>query len=201
MLTKIIDALVTASVEFYIQCLLRKAEKHKDNYSGFFNNSSVALERMEKDVTIIKDYFDESAKDKPVLRKVIEKEFHVLTTVQELLKIAIGISNAEASDFIIVLHKRLKDFKITTSVVGDIWHLVQPTEERTVWKLTKSLEETLITVCPPDTSKIVYDRMNVPGLGLNETLAKHYSRSKRQRFVVTRKKWHQQSIHVITLDT
>jgi hypothetical protein len=184
MLKKTVDALVAASVVFYIKCLLHKAEKHNSNKKAFFNNPSVALERMEKDVKVMKDYFDGLAEGMPALGKVIEKEFQVLTTVQELFRIAIGVSDTEASDFILVLHKRLKDVDITKYVVGDIWHLVHPTEERTVWELTESLEETLVAVCPPETSKIANDRLNVPGLRLDETLAKHYMESKRKRPVV-----------------
>lgn len=184
MLKKTVDALVAASVVFYVKCLLLKAESHNSNKTALFQDPLVALERIDKDIKVMKDYFDGLAEGMPALSKVIEKEFHVLTTIEELIRIAIGISETDASDFIIVLHKRLKDVNITKYVVGDIWHLVQPTEERTVWELTESLEQTLLAVCPPDNSKIANDRMNVPGLRLDESLALHYIQSKRKRPVV-----------------
>lgn len=184
MLKKTVDALVAASVVFYVKCLLLKAEKHNNNKAALFQDPLVALERIDKDIKVMRDYFDGLAEGMPALSKVIEKEFHVLTTIEELIRIAIGVSDSDASDFIVVLHKRLKDVNITKYVVGDIWHLVQPTEERTVWELTESLEQTLLAVCPPDNSKIANDRMNVPGLRLDESLALHYIQSKRKRPVL-----------------
>jgi len=183
MLKKTVDALVAASVVFYVKCLLQKAEQHNSNKIPFFNKNEVALERIDKDVKVMKDYFDGLAEGMPALGKVIEKEFQVLTTLQELIRIAIDISETEASDFILVLHKKLMDVNITKYVVGDLWHLVKPTEERKVWEITESLEETLIAVCPPDNAH-AQDRTNVPGLRLDETLAKHYIQSKRKRPVV-----------------
>jgi hypothetical protein len=184
MLKKTVDALVGASVVFYVKCLLMKAEQHNSNKIAYFSDTMVALERMDKDVKVLRDYFDGLAEGMPALGKVIEKEFHVLTTLQELIRIAIGLSDTEAGDFILVLHKRLKDVNITKYVVGDLWHLVKPTEERKVWELTESLTETLLAVCPPDKSKIAHDRMNIPGLRLDETLAKLYIQSNRKRPVV-----------------
>lgn len=184
MLKKTVDALIASSVVFYIHCLLLKAENYTNNKKAYFADTSIALVRMDKDIKILRDYFDGLSEGMPALGKVIEKEFEVLTTLQELIRIAIGVSNTDASDFIVVLHKRLKDINITKYVVGDIWHLVQPTEERTVWELTESLEATLNAVCPPDNSKIAKDRTIVPGLRLDQTLAKHYIQSKRKRPVV-----------------
>ena len=184
MLKKTVDALVAASVVFYVNCLLIKAEKHTSNKKEYFANPSVALERIEQDVKVMKEYFDGLAEGMPALGKVVEKEFQVLTTLQELIRIAIGVSDSDASDFILVLHKDLKDINMTKYVVGDIWHLVNPTEERTVWELIESLEPTLIAVCPLECSRIANDRMNVPGLRLDQMLAKHYIQSTRKRPVV-----------------
>jgi hypothetical protein len=182
MLKKAVDAIVRASVLFYIKCLLQKAERHNSNSVSFFSDSLLALERMSKDVELIRNYFDEMAENMPALSKVIEREFQVLTTLQELMRIATDISDADASDFIIVLHKQVKDINITKFVMGDLWHLVQPTEERIVRQLTESMEESFITICVHDDSKpIKNDRMDIPGLCLDKTLATFYSQSRRKR--------------------
>mmetsp|Transcript_7032 Transcript_7032/g.13258 ORF Transcript_7032/g.13258 Transcript_7032/m.13258 type:complete len:1459 (+) Transcript_7032:892-5268(+) len=181
MLKKTVDAIVASSVVFYVKCLLLKAEKHNNNKQPYFGDSALAVERMDRDIKVMKDYFDGLAEAMPALNKVIEKEFAVLTTVQELIRIAAGISDSDASDFILVLHKQVKDINITKHVVGDLWHLVQPTEERTIWEQTESLEESLLAVCPPDNNKIANNRMTVPGLRLDETLAKLCIESKRKR--------------------
>ncbi len=181
MLKKTVDALVASTVVFSAKCLLLKAENHNNNKVPYFNDSSKALARMDGDIKIMRDYFVELAEGMPALNKVIEKEFSVLETIQELIRIASGISDFEASDFILFLHKRLKDVHITKHVVGDLWHLVQPTEERTVWELTESLEESLLKVCPPLPSHQQKNQRSVPGLRLDETLAKLYIDSKRKR--------------------
>ncbi len=182
MLKKTVDALVASTIVFYVKCLLLKAEKHNNNKIPYFNDCAKALDRMDGDIKIMRDYFVELAEGMPALSKVIEKEFSVLQTIQELIRIAAGISDFEASDFIVFFHKRVKDVNITKHVVGDLWHLVQPTEERTVWELTSSLEESLVAVCPTDSSsKTAMDRMVIPGLRLDETLAKLCIESKRKR--------------------
>ncbi len=181
MLKKTVDALVAATVVFYVKCLLLKSEKHNNNKVPYFGDVAKALERMDRDVKTMKEYFDGLAEGMPALVKVIEKEFSVLLTLQELMRVAAKLSESDASDFILVLHKRVKDINITKHVVGDLWHLVQPTEERSVWEITESLEESLLAVCPPEPAKTAGDRLNVPGLRLDETLAKLCIESKRKR--------------------
>mmetsp|Transcript_28130 Transcript_28130/g.43095 ORF Transcript_28130/g.43095 Transcript_28130/m.43095 type:complete len:1438 (+) Transcript_28130:36-4349(+) len=184
MLKKTVDALVAATVVFYVKCLLLKSETHNNNKVPYFADTAKALERMDRDVKIMREYFDDLAKGMPALSKVVEKEFSVLLTLQELMRLAANLSESDASDFILFFHKRVKDINITKHVVGDLWHLVQPTEERKVWELTESLEDFLLAVCPPETSKIAGDRMNVPGLRLDETLAKLCIESTRKRPVL-----------------
>ena len=180
MLKKTVDALVAGSVIFYSTCLLLCAEKHNNNKVGYFHDNQVALERMDRDVKEIKEFFDRLAQGMPALGKVIEKEFEVLTTIMELLRIAAGFSESDASDFIVVLHKRVKDINITKHVVGDLWHLVKPTEEKAVWELTESLEASLVAITPPETA-ILQKRMNLPELRLDQSLAQLYIKSTRHR--------------------
>jgi hypothetical protein len=184
MLKKTVDALVASTVVFYIKCLLLTSERHASNKVQYFNDNAVAIERMDRDIKILRQYFDGLAEGMPALSKVVEKEFSVVTTIQEIIRIAAGQSDSNAEDFIVPLHKRLKDINITKHVVGDLWHLVQPSEERSIWELIESLETTLIAVCPPEPAHVARDRMNVPGLRLDETLAKLYIESKRKRPVV-----------------
>jgi len=183
MLKKAVDALVTSSVIFYVKCLLLKAEKHNSNRVSWFGNVEKSFERMFGDIKVIRDYFEALAEGMPALTKHIEKEFELLTTVQELMKIAAGSMESEPRDFILVLHKVIRDVNITKKIVGDLWHLVKPWEERNVCDITVSLEESLVAVCPPDNLP-KSGRLNVPGLRLDETLAKLYNESKRKRPVV-----------------
>merc|ERR1719491_573813 len=187
MLKKAVNALVKSSVIFYIVCLLQKAEKHNNKKATAFGDIGQVFERMFRDIKVIRDYFEGLAEGMPALTKLIEKEFEVLTTVQELMRIAAaGESEDNARDFIVVLHKVIKDINITKHVVGDLWHLVQPSEERAIWEITESLEDTLNAVCPEQDALLARrtDRLNIAGLRLDETLAQLYLRSKRRRPVL-----------------
>jgi hypothetical protein len=176
------NALVSASVIFYVKCFLLKAEhyKHTKQYhknkdqtqqESYFLNTSVAISRMENDIKIIRDYFESVAvqNDIPALCLLIEKEFQILTILLELIRIAnemnynnfdstnssnsnISSYYGEARNVILVLHKQLKDVNVTKCVVSDIWHLIQPSEEIIVWKMMKTMENSFIAVCPPDKS-------------------------------------------------
>mmetsp|Transcript_17217 Transcript_17217/g.34525 ORF Transcript_17217/g.34525 Transcript_17217/m.34525 type:complete len:635 (+) Transcript_17217:1-1905(+) len=183
MLKKAVDSLVSASVVFYVRCLLECAEKHRNNKDSYFTSNRKALERMSGDIKVMRRYFDGLVEDMPALRKVIEKEFEILTTMHELMSIAAAVTNSDASDFILVMHKRIQDIDLTKHAVGDLWHLVNPTQERAVWELVESMEDTLLAVCPPDASlaKQALDRAQVPGLRLDEMMAMHYIESKRRR--------------------
>jgi len=79
MLKKTVYAFVAATVVFYVKCLLLKAEKHNNNEVAYFGDTRLALERMDIDIKVMRDYFgDGLAEGMPALSKVIEKEFSVL---------------------------------------------------------------------------------------------------------------------------
>ena len=182
---KAVNALVTSSVMFYVKCLLGKAEKHNNNRAPAFNDVGAAFEQMFRDIKMVRDYFEGLAEGMPALTKHIEKEFEVLTTMQELMRIAVAETEEtedNARDWIVVLHKAVKDINVTKHVVGDLWHLVGPTKEKTIWEITESLEDTLIAVCPPDNPTAQKsNRLNLGGLRLDETLANFYMQTKRKR--------------------
>jgi hypothetical protein len=99
------------------------------------------------------------------------------------MSIAAGISVSEVEDFILVLQKRVRDVGITKHIVGDLWHLVAPTEERYVWELVESMEERLTAIAPPDDALAleVNDRAYVKGLRLDEMAVKLIIKSRRNR--------------------
>lgn len=184
MLKKAVDALVKATVVFYVRSILLKAEKHSSNKHSWFQNNEVAMQRMDGDIRELRMYFDSLCDSMPALTKVVDKEFEVLTTIHELLCIAAGLSESDAGDFVIFLHKRVKDVELTKHYVGDLWHLVKPTEERAIWEMVESMEDTMNAVCPVDASDPatnMHDRMNVPGLRLDEMMVNIYMKSKRNR--------------------
>jgi hypothetical protein len=119
----------------------------------------------------------------PTLERVIEEEFSLLEAVFELLSVAAGITQSDAQDFILILQKRIRNIPITKFVVGDLYHLVQPAEERNVYDLIDSMEETMIAVAPTDdkATTAAQDRNTVPGLRIDQMMARHCDESKRKR--------------------
>lgn len=183
MVRKTVDALVSATVIFYIKCLLLKAENHASVKVACFSDIEKALERVNGDIKVMRDYFEGLVESMPSLGRHIEKEFEILTTIHECMAIAGGQSESDASDFILVLQKRVRDIDITKHVVGDLWHLVAPTQERAVWELVESMEMELTAIAPTDDAayREAHERSSVPGLRLDEMMAKLYIDSKRKR--------------------
>ena len=170
MVVKSMMSLMSATIIFYAKCLLQRAEKHRNNKRPYFGDVKTALDRMTGDIRVLRDYFEGLVPQMPSLKKNIEKDFEILTTIHELLSIAAGFSVSDAEDFILVLQKRVRDVGITKHIVGDLWHLVAPTEERYVWELVESMEEQLMAIAPADDTLAleVNDRSYIKGLRFAE---------------------------------
>lgn len=183
MVVKSMMSLMSATVIFYAKCLLQRAETHRNNKKPYFGDVKTALDRMTGDIKVLRDYFESLVPQMPTLKKNVDKDFEILTTIHELLSIAAGISVSEVEDFILVLQKRVRDVGITKHIVGDLWHLVAPTEERYVWELVESMEERLTAIAPPDDALAleVNDRAYVKGLRLDEMAVKLIIKSRRNR--------------------
>lgn len=183
MVQKTVEAQITSSVNFYVRCLLAKATEHNSGRSSFFSDNEKAIMRMRGDIQVVREYFDGLAESMPTLTRAIEKEFDLLETVLELLSIAAGISSSDAHDFILLLQKRIRNVAITKFVVGDLYHLVKPGEERTVYELIDGMEQEMMAVAPTDekAAKAATDRSTVPGLRIDQILARHCDESERKR--------------------
>jgi hypothetical protein len=171
-------------ISFLAHSMLKKAAGHSSNKKSWFGDNALALTRMRADATVMRDYFEGLAETMPTLERVVEKEFKILEAVFELLSIAAGISKRDdARDFILVLQKRVRNVPITKFVVGDLYHLVNPQEERAVYELIDSMEEEMSAVAPTDeqAASSAKDRGSVPGLRTDEMMAKHCAESKRHR--------------------
>lgn len=185
MVGKSLDALVKATVIFYAKCLIRKSTASKYKKKGIWRYNQRALDRMRGDISVMKDYFESLVPTYPSLKRTMDIEFQILDTIHELLMIAAGLSRSTGQDFIIFLQKHIKNSIITRYVVGDLWHLVNPTEEKAIYELVDSIEEELLQVAPNDeeATQSILARQTVPGLRLDFELAKlcDESRMKRKR--------------------
>jgi len=183
MVQKAVEAQISSSVNFYLKCMLTKASLHSSNKKSLFDDNGIAIARMRGDVVVMREYFDGLAESMPTLGRVVEKEFALLDAVFEILSIAAGISQSDIHDFVLVLQKRIRNFPITKLVVGDLYHLVHPQEERGVYEMIDGMEEEMAAVAPTDeaAASMSSDRNTVPGLRTDEMMAHHCDQSKRSR--------------------
>lgn len=183
LLVKTVEALVSAAVVFYVRCLLIKAEEHNSTKVGFFEDNFTALERMSGDIKVMREFFEGLTERMPTLSRVIEREFEFFTSFHELISVAAGCSEGEASNFIILIHKLLMgNIDLTKHFVGDLWHLMNPQQEKDIWEEIDVLEETLEAIAPKSEEAIrqAMDRLQVPGLRLDRMMAELYVKSTRK---------------------
>ena len=166
MVGKSMMSLTSATVIFYAKCLLQRAKKHSSSTRPYFGDVKKALDRMAVDIIVLIDYFVELVPEMPSLRKNINKDFEILTTIHELLSIAAGFSVSDAEDFILILHKHVRVVGITKHIVGDLWRLVAPMEEQNILRLVESMKKNLLVIAPDDDALglEVNDRAYIKGL-------------------------------------
>lgn len=183
MVQKTVEAQIAATVNFYIRCLLSKATKHNSNRASYFPDNEKAINRIRGDILVMREYFDGLAESMPTLTRLIEKEFDLLEAVVELLAIAAGTSNSDAKDFVLLMQKHIRNVDITKFVVGDLYHLVKPGDERAIYDMIDGMEQEMIAIAPTDDKAIsaAADRNTVPGLRVDQMLAEHCDRSERKR--------------------
>lgn len=143
MVRKAVDALIKASINFYIRRLLLKAEKKGAKQSSFTDNQR-ALTQIGKDIDVIQGYFEGLVETFPALERVIESEFEVLRTVLDLLVIAAGFDeDTSPIDYLPVIQKNIRNINITRFMIGDLWHLVNPTGEKDLYAIIEENEAQL----------------------------------------------------------
>ena len=183
MVGKTLDALVTATVIFYIKYLLKKVAAHKSNKEPLWSNTPRALERIRGDIDTMRAYFDDLVDVYPALKRAVPEQFEILDTVHELLSIAAGLSQSSDRDFVIMFQKRIRNIPITKLVVGDLWHAVNPTAEKDIYEKIDVMETELNAVAPNDAEAfdVALARQTVPGLRLDQELARLCDESSRSR--------------------
>ena len=182
MISKVAEAQINAAVNIYIKCLLQKAASNGNSKKSMFSDNSDAITRIKGDVAVIRSYFNEVAESIPTISKLIDDELESLNIVIELLSIAAGVSKADVKGSIIALHKLVKNTMITKLVVGDLWHIINPTEERKIYDTIEAMEDTLNAAGDEkNTATQTPDRNLVPELRLDQMLAKHIEEDTRKR--------------------
>ena len=183
MVGKTLDALVTATVIFYIRYLLKKVADHKDNKKPLWSDNKRALDRIRGDIETMREYFDSLMDIYPALKRAVPEQFEILETFHELLSIAAGLSQSSDRDFVILLQKRIRNIPITKLVVGDLWHAMNPKDEKDIYEKIDVMETELNAVAPNDAEAfdVALARQTVPGLRLDQELARLCDENKRSR--------------------
>lgn len=179
---KAVEALVSATVIFYIRCLLLKAENYKNNREAYFSDIETTLDRIRGDHLLLREYFEGLESRHPVLGRVIDREFELLSNVQECMDIAAGFSDSDAQDFVLVMNKRISDPFLTQHFFGDIWHLINPQEERGILEAVATMEDSLVAFSSASnvSSDLAQDIPNQPGIKFDQCLEELYLAGKRK---------------------
>ena len=102
---------------------------------------------------------------------------------QETISIAAGLSDGDIQDFVFAFQDQIKNYDITYAIVGDLYHLVNPSEEKQVYEVMKEEKMTedlkAMDDLKEDDPQAVHAR--VPGLHLVTMLKKHVTESDRKR--------------------
>eukprot|EP00567_Pseudictyota_dubia_P008394 CAMPEP_0197439084 /NCGR_PEP_ID=MMETSP1175-20131217/5895_1 /TAXON_ID=1003142 /ORGANISM="Triceratium dubium, Strain CCMP147" /LENGTH=887 /DNA_ID=CAMNT_0042968917 /DNA_START=80 /DNA_END=2743 /DNA_ORIENTATION=- len=180
LLQKAAGALISASVVFYIECLLKNAGGHGGVQASRFVDNHRALCRMNGDMKVMRLYFDEVANRIPALGGTPGFDFSVLTTFHELMSIAAGQEVGEASNFILLLQKRIRNVEMTRRVVKDIWALMAPRGKKKILETMDLMKPHLVAIAPSDAMRATreQEKLQIPGLRLDDMLLTLYSTQK-----------------------
>lgn len=93
------------------------------------------------------------------------------------------MSDGSIQDFVFAFQDQIKNFDITYAVVGDLYHLVNPSEEKQVYELMKEekMEADLKSMNDAAEDDPQAEHARVPGLHLVTMLKKHVTESDRKR--------------------
>lgn len=172
---KLADVLVSRSVVFYIECLLKKARKQQDTHTSMlFSDPKRAVRRIFGDIQVMRSFFTKIAADYPALSRVIENEFSALVAVYECMSIAAGASEADVRDFAVVLHKITGDFRVTRSFLYDMWLTVAPRQAHRIWCAVTSMEVALCEIEGSKKTSLCESQHEIRGIRLDELLLRFY---------------------------
>jgi Exocyst complex component Sec6 len=183
MVQKCVEAQIQSSVVFYFKWLLQRASEHKSSSKPLFVDNELALERIRGDATVMREYFEGMSEQMPTLRRIIEREFKFLDAIIEIMAIAAGLSSSDIRDFVLLVQKRVNNFSLTKFAIGDLYHLVKPSDEFSVYEMIDEMEEQMNTL-KPDEEKLkeaLAGRSAVPGLRIDEMVADVIGSGKRSR--------------------
>ncbi len=155
---KIVAALVRATVSFYVQCFVKKAQQmrhimkrdfaRKRAQKFAFRSTRRAITRMTYDVQIFRDYFHSLAHDFPPLMRLVSDELSILVVLIECMCLAAGhMEDGCLNQYAVVVHKKITgtNSAVTRHFLSDVWLLLGPKDahlkiEREVKMMDKDLQ-------------------------------------------------------------
>jgi hypothetical protein len=132
---KFIGALVRATICFYIEGFVQKADKLRSASSTMgkrakrklaFRNPRQACVRLSDDIEVLQDYFQDTASENTFLTRVISKEFSILILVVECMLQAAKHANIKSlEEFAFAIHKETgANSDVTKYFLSDLWLLM-----------------------------------------------------------------------------
>lgn len=139
---KIVSALVRATVCFYTQSFVKKAQQMrrvmkrdfamKRTRQVAFLNSARAITRMTYDIQIFRDYFHTLTRGFPTLTRLVSDELSIFVVLIECMWLAAGRTKVDSLDeYVVVVHKKISGANsvITRLFLSDLWLLMGPKDE------------------------------------------------------------------------
>lgn len=173
MVPKALQALVTRFANHYFQKLLERSTAHKSLEASYFKDNAIALEQVKADIDLASEFFQGQARDQH--KPLIESEMELLDTIHKVLAIAAGLSEENINDCIMALQARVEKYDTLYYIMGDLYHLVNPADEKKAYEATRAMASSLRSLNRRDEPELV------PGLSLRTMLGNHLWQSRGQR--------------------
>eukprot|EP00980_Cylindrotheca_fusiformis_P004234 scaffold918_cov126-Cylindrotheca_fusiformis.AAC.13 len=142
---KFVGSLVRATITFYIECFVQKADRLRSACSKTlsgrakrriaFRNPFQACVRLSDDIAILQEYFEEVATGNAFLTRVVSKEFSFMGLLVECMLQAakhqqqhyhaVAMTNVSLEEFAFAIHKETgASVDITKYFMSDLWLLM-----------------------------------------------------------------------------
>jgi len=121
MLRKALDALLKATVNFYIKHLLKKSIRRQNHA---FGEPERALQRMSGDICVLQAFFETWVDKFKPFQRVLRLEFEPLHAILKLLKIGHFRLKDNPTALFVLLHRHIRTAELTRFLCSQLWYLL-----------------------------------------------------------------------------
>lgn len=141
MLRKALDALLKATVNFYMKHLLKKSIRRQKHT---FDKPERALQRLSGDICVLQDFFETWVDKFKPLQRVLRLEFEPLHAILKILKIGYFRLEDNPTVLFLVLHRHIRDAELTRFVCCQLWHMLSADAGNSMRELFDATQSCLV---------------------------------------------------------